>query len=123
NGENDDERFENLVGAVKGPLLTSNLDKSENYSLYAENSFYVLPDVALVTGLQYLHAVRDRTNRGGASPDQSGRAEFDALNPKIGVLWDVDPAWQVFANVSRSVEIPSFGDDTAGGAPFTSKMQ
>lgn len=121
-GENDDDRFENVFGD-KGALLTSNIDQSHNVSLYGENSFYFLPDVALVTGLQYLHAVRDRDNRGGTQADASGRSEFDALNPRIGLLWEVDPEWQVFANISRSVEVPSFGDDTAGGAPFTSQMQ
>jgi iron complex outermembrane receptor protein len=28
-------------------------------------------------------------------------------------LWDVDPAWQVFANISRSAEVPSFGESVA----------
>ena len=29
------------------------------------------------------------------------------------MLWDVDPTWQVFGNISRSAEVPSFGESVA----------
>jgi iron complex outermembrane recepter protein len=117
NGTIDYEEYENLTGAVKGALLFSTLDRSQNYSAYAENSFYFLPDVALVAGTQFLHAVRDRRDRfvddaafapWDAQPDDSGRREFNLWSPKIGMLWDVDPGWQVFGNISRSAEVPTF---------------
>ncbi len=126
NGVIDYNEFENQPGAVKGPLYASTIDKSENYSAYAENSFYVLPDVALVAGTQYLHAVRDRRDRFfddssvpfsfDFNPDDSGRREFDLWSPKAGVLWDVNRNWQVFANVSRSAEVPTF-DTTSYSSP------
>ena len=49
---------------------------------------------------------------GDPSPDDSGRKVFDVWSPKLGLLWNVDPFWQVFANVSRSAEVPSFGENT-----------
>jgi len=67
NGEVDARVFGNNAGAVKGPLFGRTLDKSQNYSGYFENSYYFLPNVALVTALQYLHAVRDRTTLAGAT--------------------------------------------------------
>ena len=30
----------------------------------------------------------------------------------MGVLWDVDPTWQVFGNISRSAEVPTFDANT-----------
>jgi iron complex outermembrane recepter protein len=117
NGTIDYEEYENLTGAVKGALLFSTLDRSRNYSAYAENSFYFLPDVALVACTQFLHAVRDRRDRfvddaafapWDTQPDDSGRREFNLWSPKIGMLWDVDPGWQVFGNISRSAEVPTF---------------
>jgi iron complex outermembrane receptor protein len=115
NGTVDNKQFQNLPGAVKGPLLSSSIDKSENVSAYVENSFYFLPEVALVTGTQFLHATRDRKDRFLTDPppsDDSGSKEFNVWSPKLGLLWTIDPGWQVFANVSRSAEVPSFGENT-----------
>jgi iron complex outermembrane receptor protein len=111
-GELDYRQYVNQTGAVKGALTFSSLDKSENVSVYAENSFYVLPTVSLVAGTQFQHTVRDREDRFLSDGDQSGRRTFDIWSPKIGMLWDVDPAWQVFANVSRSAEVPTFDVNT-----------
>jgi iron complex outermembrane receptor protein len=112
NGAIDNRQFANLPGAVKGNLLSSSIDRSENLSAYGENSFFFLPTVALVTGVQFLHAVRDRRDRFLMNGDQSGRRAFDIWSPKAGLLWDVDAAWQVFANVSKSAEVPSFGENS-----------
>jgi iron complex outermembrane receptor protein len=108
NGKIDNNQYENLSGGHKGALAASNVDKSKNVSAYAENSLYVLPNVALVVGMQFQHEERDRRDRFLADGDQSGDRIYDNFSPKLGVLWDVDPAWQVFANVSRSAEAPTF---------------
>jgi len=118
NGDNDSLRFTNGPGAVKGALTYSALEKSRNTSAYAENSFYFLPNVALVAGTQFLNATRERLARFGTT---SGRTDFDLWSPKLGLLWDVDPTAQVFASVSRSAEVPSFGEgSTFFNVPFTS---
>ena len=111
NGTIDNRQFQNNPGAVKGALLSASTDTSRNLSAYAENSFYFLPNVAVVTGTQFLHATRDRANIVGSQP---GSTQFDIWSPKFGLLWDVDPAAQVFANISRSAEVPSFGESVSG---------
>ncbi len=117
NGTIDNKQYENLPGAVKGMLRSSSEDESENLSLYAENSLYFLRDVAIIGGVQYLHATRDRRDRflteNDAQKDDSGRTEFDLWSPKIGLLWDVTRDAQVFGNISRSAEAPSFGESSA----------
>lgn len=112
NGKLDYEEYENLTGAVKGALTFSTVDRSQNYSAYAENSFYFRPNVAFVAGMQFQHTVRDRTDRFLSDGDQSGRRTYDNFSPKVGVHWDVDPTWQVFGNVSRSAEAPTFDVNT-----------
>jgi iron complex outermembrane receptor protein len=112
NGELDYKEFTNAGNATKGALQFSTLDKSETYATYAENSYYFLPDVAVVAGLQFQHVVRERTDRFLSDGNQSGRRTFDNWSPKIGLLWDVDPNWQVFGNVSRSAEAPTFDANT-----------
>lgn len=112
NGAIDYKEFVNLTGGVKDALLTSSLDSSQNYSVYAENSFYLLKNVAFIVGGQFLHAVRDRKDRFLSDGDQSGRRAYSIFTPKAGLLWDVNPTWQVFANVSRSAEVPTFDVNT-----------
>jgi iron complex outermembrane recepter protein len=116
-GTFDYYQFVNDSGS-KGALTTSQVWKEKNHSAYAENSFYALPDLALVAGVQFTHAVREQRDRffddpvWDAQPDDSGRREFNLWSPKFGVLWDVDPSWQVFANISRSAEVPTFDVNT-----------
>ncbi len=120
NGTIDNKQYAN-IGGYKGALLSSSLDKSKNTSVYAENSFYFLPTVAAIGGTQFLYATRDREARFGSV---SGSTEFNLWSPKAGLLWDIDPTWQAFANVSRSAEVPSFGESATGPGiptiPFTS---
>lgn len=119
NGTINYRQFVNLPGAVKGALTFSSLDYSENVSAYAENSFFVLPDVALVAGGVLQHATRDRKDRFLSEGNQSGRRSYDLFSPKVGVLWDVDPAWQVFGNVSGSAEAPTFDANSFTTAAFS----
>ncbi|KIZ40649.1 MULTISPECIES: TonB-dependent receptor [Rhodopseudomonas] len=121
NGTIDIDQYVNLDGAVKGPLASSYIWKSENLSAYGENSFYFLPSVAAVVGGQFLHAVRNQQDRFLTDGDQSGSRSYDIFSPKLGLLWDVDPTWQVFANVSRSAEVPTF-DVTTFATPASTNI-
>ena len=121
NGTVDVKHFDIGRDAAKLGLLSHTENRSENVAVYAENSFFVLPNVALVAGLQFLHATRDRDVLFGT--EQAGGNTFDVWSPKAGIVWDVDPDWQVFANVSRSAEVPSFGENSVGGSAFSAKLQ
>ncbi|PZA13268.1 TonB-dependent receptor [Rhodopseudomonas palustris] len=118
NGRIDNKQYVNVVGQ-KGALASSSLDKSTNTSVFVEDSFYFLPNVALIAGTQFLHATRDRQDRFLSDGDQSGSTTFNLWSPKGGLLWQIDPTWQAFANISRSAEVPSFGESASGpGIPF-----
>ena len=118
NGSIDNQQFANL-GGQKGALLSSSIDRSKNTSLYVEDSFYFLPNVAAIAGTQFLYATRNRQDRILSDGDASGATEFRIWSPKAGLLWNVDPTWQVFGNISRSAEVPSFGESSTGpGIPF-----
>lgn len=119
NGALDTEQFVN-VGGQKGALAASMVDTSENLSFYVQDSLFLRPDVAVIAGIQYLHATREREDRFLSNGDQSGSSDFDLWSPKLGVLWDVDPAWQVFANISRSAEAPSYDTNNFASAATTS---
>jgi iron complex outermembrane receptor protein len=112
NGTIDANQYVN-TGGFKGMQLSSLTQKPENYSFYAEDSFYFLRNVAFVAGTQYLFAVRDQQVNFSLNGDVPGRSTFSLWSPKVGLLWDVDPTWQVFGNISRSAEVPSFGESVA----------
>lgn len=109
NGSIDNQQFANL-GGQKGALLSSSIDRSKNTSLYVEDSFYFLPNVAAIAGTQFLYATRNRQDRFLSDGDASGATKFNLWSPKAGLLWNIDPTWQAFANISRSAEVPSFGE-------------
>ena len=123
NGRIDNQQFANIAGQ-KGALLSSSIDRSDNTSVYIEDSFYFLPNVAAIAGTQFLYATRNRQDRYLNDGDQSGATRFNLWSPKAGLLWQIDPTWQAFANVSRSAEVPSFGESASGPniptIPFTS---
>jgi iron complex outermembrane receptor protein len=121
NGTIDTEQFEN-IGGGKGDLLASMIDRSANLTLYAEDMLWLQPEFAIVAGVQYLHARRERRDRLQSNGDQSGRTEFDLWSPKLGLLWEAGAGWQVFANVSRSAEVPSF-DVNSFASLATSDLQ
>ncbi|MET0250692.1 MAG: TonB-dependent receptor [Novosphingobium sp.] len=121
NGTIDTEQFVNLPGAVKGPLASSYVDRSTNLSFYAEDSLYLRPDLAVIAGVQYLHARRDRRDRFLGNGDQSGARSYDLWSPRAGVLWDATPGTQVFANISRSAEVPTY-DANSFGTPASSNL-
>jgi iron complex outermembrane receptor protein len=112
NGSIDNQQFAN-IGGQKGALLSSAVDRSKNTSLFVEDSFYFLPNVAAIAGTQFLYATRDRQVRVFGNGIEPGSTEFNIWSPKAGLLWNVDPTWQVFGNISRSAEVPSFGESTA----------
>ncbi len=114
NGRIDANQYAN-VGGTKGTPTSALIQKPENYSAYIENAWYATPSVSLIAGVQYLYAIRDQAVTFSLNGDVAGRSSFSLPSPKVGVLWDASPTWQVFANVSRSAEAPSFGESVAPG--------
>lgn len=121
NGDVDAKQFGIGPGAAKGPLFVRTLDESKNLAIYAENTFYLTNELAVVGGTQFLHAERETTAIQGAT---SGSNSFDLWSPKAGLLYDLSSSSQLFANVSRSAEIPSFGENKAiGSTDFNARAQ
>lgn len=117
-GVADDERSVNNLG-VRGARTNKLENRSRNLEAYAENRFYLVPTVSLITGLQYTHSERKLTDKFFVTPaqDESFDATYVQTNPKVGVLYDYKPNVQLYANVSRSYEPPSFGELAGGARP------
>lgn len=96
------------VGGSRGVQTGDGDQLSQQIDLSLENQFYLQPDVALVGGAQLIHATRDFTNNLNAAANAN--KDYNSLNPKIGMIWDVAPSAQIFTNVSRSSETPTFSE-------------
>ena len=113
-----DERSVNNRGK-RGAMTNRLVNRSNNMEAYAENRFYMLPELSLITGLQYTHSKRKLKDKffANAAQDESFEATYVQTNPKIGVLYDYQPNVQFYSNVSRSYEPPSFGELAGGLRP------
>lgn len=106
----DNSQYVNLSGGNRGNIVSRSTDKSLNAVVYGENTFDLRPDLSLVTGLQILRAKREREDTLDNATDTSGKNTYTMFNPKIGLLWQADPSWQVFTNLSQSGEAPTFSE-------------
>jgi iron complex outermembrane recepter protein len=123
-GNGFDERSTNNRGK-RGARQNRLEYQARNIEAYVENRFYLMPDVALITGLQYTHSERNLSDRffANAAQNESFDATYVQTNPKIGVLYDYRPNVQWYANLSRSYEPPSFGELAGGLRPNIVKAQ
>ncbi|PPC94497.1 MAG: TonB-dependent receptor [Methylotenera sp.] len=117
-GKGYDERSINNRGK-RGARQNRLEYQARNIEAYVENRFYLMPDVALIAGLQYTHSERNLRDQffASAGQNESFDATYVQTNPKIGVLYDYRPNVQFYANLSRSYEPPSFGELAGGLRP------
>ncbi|RZK96928.1 MAG: TonB-dependent receptor, partial [Methylobacterium sp.] len=111
-GQNSALQFVNVQGQ-RGAQTLNALQSASNLEAYGENRFWFLPDVALMTGAKAFSSNRTYSNKGGlaASPNvQFADETYEGVNPKLGLLWQPLPEIQVFGDVTRSRDVPDFGD-------------
>jgi iron complex outermembrane receptor protein len=104
-----DHNFENLGGA-EGATIAKDLELSVNVPVYLENQHYLTEKLSLLTGLQGIYVLRhfyDYFND-TVDGDQSAEQHFWGLNPKIGLLYELNDDSQAFINFSRTFQPPSF---------------
>ena len=113
-GDIDDDRFVNVAG--RAGARTNRLDqRATNASAYVENQTWLDSRWVLALGAQGLHSTRrsrDGYITGGR--DESFDVAYSGVSPKIGMRYLIDEGTQLFANISRSLEPPSFGELTGG---------
>ncbi|MGH8601660.1 MAG: TonB-dependent receptor family protein [Gammaproteobacteria bacterium] len=117
-GDNDSEEFES-VGTQGEPVrgARTKVDKSEAFTaeVFAEDQLVLDDRWTLVGGVQLAYANRenDAVFGSGVTADE----DYFGVNPKLGFIFRVDEAVQLFGNVSRSFEPPTileFANTTAG---------
>lgn len=98
-------RYVNVDG--RRGALTFDADQSARTStLYAEVRAQAAPGLTLIAG--GIHADGTRRQEQHFPATVTGSASFDTLSPRFGVLWQPRDGVEVYANVSRSAELPTF---------------
>lgn len=113
-GEIDDDRFVNVAGRA-GDRTNAFEQRATNAKAYIENQTWLDAQWALSLGGQGVRSTRrsrDLFVTGGR--DESFDVDYAGFSPKLGVRYLIDPTSQLFANISRSLEPPSFGELTGG---------
>ena len=105
-GQIDSRRFLNHGGQA-GALQADNLQKATGLDVFAEGRLFVTDRLALVAGGSFGRATRDYADRLNATNDDG--VDYEWFSPRLGLLWEAEGGAQVFANVTRSVEPPTYG--------------
>jgi len=126
-GTTDEDRFQNIGGA-EGARTNQSRQTARNLEVYVENQHAVLPQWSVITGLQFAQAKRRLEDRYVAGTAGDPVAEdfdmgYHGTSPKLGVLWDLAPQMQFFANVSRMFEPPTFSELAGGLRPNLNQAQ
>ena len=104
------------IGGKRGALMWKTNDDATNLELFALDRWKFAPDWTLVYGTQYVSAKRDA---GGAVGD------YNAFNPRLGVIFNVNEGVEWYANISRTYEPPTtfeLTDDATGGGTLLDAM-
>ncbi len=121
--ENDGD-FQNIAGK-KGAQTGKDAELSINAPLCLEDQQYVVEKLSILAGIQAIYVERHLSDyfNDTASGNQSANLTFGTVNPKAGIIYELDDKSQIYANVSRSWQPPSFDnmldfDDNNGPPPF-----
>lgn len=104
-GTVDSKRFRNIDGERGDRTFGADLT-ARTIDTYAEARVRPVQGLTLIAGAIYTSGMR-RQERYFPSVAE-GRAEFDQLSPKLGLLYEPVKDVQLYANYSRSHELPGF---------------
>lgn len=110
-GKTDAKNYRNVNGR-RGVLVNDFDQKATNMEVFLEDRLSVTNELTAIAGLQYTHAKRDSKDQliRAATGDQCVDETYSQTSPKLGLLYQLQPQVQLFTNVSRSFEPPSFGE-------------
>src|SRR3984957_6547001 len=109
--DQEDAYYQNLNGG-KGALTGADSQWSLNAVLYAQIQHYLTEKLSLVLGVQGIYAQRHFSDFFLASVDGDASRDliYRGLNPKSGLLYELNDKDQIFANFSRAYQAVSLDD-------------
>src|SRR5581483_2865468 len=122
--DNQEERRKGFINSfgVQGALKRDEDDRVYNLDEYAQAEWRFLPRLTGTFGVRHSVVRFESMDHfiTGTNRDDSGSVSYRATNPVAGVLFNLPPRVNVYANVGRGFETPTFAelaykpDGTAG---------
>ncbi|UYY59078.1 TonB-dependent receptor family protein [Sphingomonas sp. S2-65] len=104
-GTVDSRRFVNVDGNRGAPTFRAD-QAARTIDAYVEGRVRPLAGLTLIAGGIFTSGLRRQDQQFPATV--SGRSTFEQLSPKLGILFEPAKDIQLYANVSRSHELPGF---------------
>ncbi|MCW3835771.1 TonB-dependent receptor family protein [Sphingomonas canadensis] len=101
------KQYVNVAGD-RGALTSDVKQRAHTINTYAELRLTPVERLTLVLGGVHSDGWRKIDNR--LVPANNATRDYDAFSPKLGVVWEAGDQVQFYANYSRSVEFPGFGE-------------
>ncbi|WP_138516150.1 TonB-dependent receptor family protein [Limnobacter alexandrii] len=103
-------RIFNHVRGDRISLRSHEDQKAHNMELYGESRLHVTDRLQWINGLQWTHAKRTADDQFLSDGDASYQRRYAQFSPKTGLLWQASEAVQVYGNLSRAFEPPTFSE-------------
>jgi iron complex outermembrane recepter protein len=103
-------RIFNHVRGDRISLRSYEDQKAHNMELYGESRLHLTDSLQWINGLQWTHAKRTADDQFLIDGDGSYQRRYAQFSPKTGLLWQASEAVQVYGNVSRAFEPPTFSE-------------
>lgn len=103
-------RIFNHVRGDRISLRSHEDQKAHNMELYGESRLHLTDSVQWINGLQWTHAKRTADDQFLSDGDGSYQRRDAQFSPKTGLLWQASEAAQVYGNLSRAFEPPTFSE-------------
>ncbi len=117
-GANEALQFVN-TGGRRGAQTLDARQRARNAGAWIEDHVWMRPDLALIVGAHAWRQTRRYVDHGGLAANPLAKEDevrFDGVDPRIGLLWRAAASSprgvQVFANLTRSSDVPDFSDLT-----------
>jgi len=107
--------YQNFVGSqlgVTGALRRDELNRATSRDLYALTQLDVHPDWRLSLGMRQSQVAFRSADQYivTGNGDDSGRMDFAGRNPTASLMWRLQPSWQTYVSLGRSLETPTLNE-------------
>ena len=101
----------NNFGAT-GNLKRNEDDTVSNTDVYAQGELQVIKDLNVLAGLRHSRVKFKSQDYfiATGNPDDSGAQSYSRTTPALGAIYKITPALNVYANVGRGFETPTFAE-------------
>lgn len=104
-----DQRYAN-EGGERGALTDESAQRSTNGTIDLGDEMTVVDGTWISAGVQFVRATRDYDDLFIGAVDNSETFDYRQANPRVGVRQELGEGVQLYGNLSRSFDAPSFGE-------------